>query len=516
MTKPKKSVPPISEQDWASEYAAMLAEEPAPQSYVQCYTENHRKQRVRKKPLDSSISVSFMEAEPLSPSKEHPEQRAIRAFTGETTDKCVIYLTATGLLEKYRPKGIEHTSFQDKFRRKIVTPAVERHIFREPLELLDFRPLLSPFVPSILQILVNSIETYCRAHSWKVMFENLEAYNESAKEALIQLVGVHTDNDVMKDICGKLSHYVKVETVRLFLNELRVKPLYLSKAHTVRLSEIPLLDFFLRPHRGVRKIVQSAMMSASCVGAHTMAFLMIHLMHAWTSTDCPPNGRLILSSIYGRLLITFNERPEFSNEDYGEGKTIESALLEVILDTCDHHFWNYLSGLKIRAAFKHALKIKPKQTCKQKMQINDKSAVVEDGSQLTSSLTDTVPNESDNEIQEIIYQPVTDVFTEEQVISGFRRDTKRSSDHSISSRRTGLSFFSLPVPQVLPFAEVQLLRPEDSRKWKARKSNSLQSKYNLGRKTSEILREIAHYRLHMSLPATRRFKQLTDEEDLEQ
>lgn len=328
-------------------------------------TSGENSQKKSKAPNVNNLTISeqFIDQLPTKPSKRNPHQRSNPPFRRKTTEKTVIYLTATSLLERNK-KEIDRSNREAMTCHKIrhnSDCAIQRRqsqmqttrIFHEPLELFDFRPLLAPFVPDLLRLLVNSVEKHCYHHGWSLVFEQLPSYYQPGRMALIRLVDVWSDQRAMQKIIKRLPIPVKIVTIRLFLDQLAIKPLLLKRTHVNELAKVPLFDFFLRPHSLVRSVIQRSIMASSAVHVDTMAFMMIHLIHAWEYAPNPVEGKLRLAAIYGKLLISFSEKPELRGTDNGDVKTIESALIEVVLEICDYHFWNHLTSLKIRAAFKN-------------------------------------------------------------------------------------------------------------------------------------------------------------------
>ncbi|VDP92097.1 unnamed protein product [Echinostoma caproni] len=303
-------------------------------NYLQCALTTNSETRAEKKRIksvkSSVASDLLVDRYPTKPNSRSPHQRSILPYRRETNEKAVVYLTATSLFDRPKQEMDDLSTGQTAIRK--ITQASDYipkpkqaqnrtgHIFREPLTLITFRPLLAPFVPELLRLLVNSVETYCYQHDWALLFEPLLDYYEVAKMALTRLVALWYDTHEMRQIIKTLSVPVKIVTVRLFLDELAVKPLLFKRKHVNELVKIPMFDFFLRPHPRVRAIVQRAIMASSAV-----------------------------------------HKPELRGCEYGEGKTIESALIEVVLEISDYHFWNHLTSLKIRAAFKNITEVEREQ-----------------------------------------------------------------------------------------------------------------------------------------------------------
>ncbi|VDQ09599.1 unnamed protein product [Trichobilharzia regenti] len=244
---------------------------------------------------------------------------------------------------------------QERTKMSIFHPS--KRIFFTPLLITNFRPLLAPFVPVFIQILVNQTEAECYQTTWNLIFDDLSESYAEAKVALIKIIYYWQNENKLKHIIGKLGLDVKIMTLRLFLNELERKLLNFSRSSTMCMVQSPLLDLFLRPNKQIRCIVQHTALSQSCVQMDTLAFIMIHLLHAWECSSNPIEGKVSLGRIYGRLLISFSDKPELRGLEHNNSaggasedpKTIESILLELILELCDFHFWQQLTMLKIRS-----------------------------------------------------------------------------------------------------------------------------------------------------------------------
>ncbi|CAH8861322.1 unnamed protein product [Trichobilharzia szidati] len=273
----------------------------------------------------------------------------------------------------HRQQQQQQKQQQQREQTKVSIFHPSKRIFFTPLMITNFRPLLAPFVPVFIQILVNQTEAECYQTTWNLLFDDLhESYGE-AKIALIKLIYYWNNENKLKHIIGKLRLDVKIMTLRLFLNELERKLLNFSRSSTMCMVQSPLLDLFLRPNKQIRCIVQHTALSQSCVQMDTLAFIMIHLLHAWECSSNPIEGKVSLGRIYGKLLISFSDKPELrgleqSNGTGGGGgagvgvgtggvgedpKTIESILFELILELCDFHFWQQLTMLKIRSVFEY-------------------------------------------------------------------------------------------------------------------------------------------------------------------
>ncbi|TGZ61756.1 hypothetical protein CRM22_007822 [Opisthorchis felineus] len=309
-----------------------------------------RPERRKKTLIPSKL---LMDSRPTEPSKLDPVPRAIESFKKVTSRTYVVYLTAAEMLEDSRRReseGFSDLRTRTHTGRPHATEARKR-IFRCPLELVDFQPLLAPFVPEFVRLLVNYIEAYCMAVSWDAVFEPLTQYLQEAQNGLVQLLQVINDPDVVHKLVMKMDHPVRIVVLRSFLNELGEKPIHFQRKHVRQLTKNPLFDLFLRPHEACREVVKHVALASSRGHVDMGAFLMIHLLHAWEAAPNALIGKEKLSSIYGRLMITFAEYPELRGPEYSRSRPIESVLFEVLLETCDCCFWNHLTILKMRVAF---------------------------------------------------------------------------------------------------------------------------------------------------------------------
>ncbi|CAL8081840.1 unnamed protein product [Calicophoron daubneyi] len=297
------------------------------------------------------VTKNMLDERPTKPTKSDPHQRVMLPRRVKKVDRYVVYLTAAGML----------SATSNRYAAKFAigssdTPRSDRRLFREPLELVYFKPIAAPFVPQLLVLLVNSIENSCYiSKSWEKIFQPLTEHYAEGREALVELVHSYHDQEALKNTVRRLSLPVRIVTVRLFLSELNIKPLYFKRQQLEELTHTPLRDLYMRPNVGVRAIVEHAALSNSGVDTDTLSFLMLHLLHVRECVLNPLEGKIKLASIYGKLLITYVHRPELCGLDYGDGKTVDSALMEVILEICDCHFWDHLSGLKMKSAFARSL-----------------------------------------------------------------------------------------------------------------------------------------------------------------
>ncbi|KAG5443596.1 hypothetical protein CSKR_102496 [Clonorchis sinensis] len=314
-------------------------------------------------PTSVKITEILTDALPEMPSADDPSQRILKSLKKTPQPKFVVSLTAAGPSEvhqymepdAYERKRIERQSCK---ARSIYLPSINlvrsrkyERIFLEPLKLLNYQPFLSPFIPTFLRILINSIEAYCYNSSWNCIYEELFEYYNRAKIAFLRLLKVFNNDKAITKLVDDMEHPVKIVVVRLFLNELAAKPLHFNRSLMPELSRSPVFDFFLRPNIQIRKLVMKAVLQSSTYHTDTLVFLMIHLLHAWEYAPDRLTGRQRLTSIYGRLLISFVEKPYLRGTLAGEGRKLEDAMLEVILELCDQHFWNRLTGFRIRPIF---------------------------------------------------------------------------------------------------------------------------------------------------------------------
>ncbi|KAF7258434.1 hypothetical protein EG68_04139 [Paragonimus skrjabini miyazakii] len=330
-------------------------EHESPTYFTNCAPSIARLQQKRKKRNEVSAVPSrlMLDAKPAKPTILDPLPRVNKPFQKSYMKRYVVYLTAGGMLE-HRQRREQEDHDEDEpaiWIRKFRPPKRRLRIFRQRLQLVDFQPLLPPFVPDIVRMLANSIELHCYKNNWQAVLEPLQEYQEDGKYALVQLVNQQNNMKSLEKLLKEMSHAVQIVALRLFLDELGTKPLNFRKRHLEQLSNSPLFDFFLRPNPSLREVVKHAALSASCVHVDTLAFMMIHLIHAWENAPNPVTGKTRLASLYGHLLFTFVERPCVYGLDTEEDKTLESSLFEVILETCDCHFWNQLTSLKMQAAF---------------------------------------------------------------------------------------------------------------------------------------------------------------------
>ncbi|KAA3672599.1 uncharacterized protein DEA37_0003458 [Paragonimus westermani] len=174
-----------------------------------------------------------------------------------STRKFVIYLTAAGLQERQQrldPDAFERRRLmkQNSMRHRCVNPSQlkndmvgRKRALSQPLSLITFQPFLAPFVPDLLRWLVNEIESYCYEHSWSAVYSPLNEYHNEAVLVFRQLIDISNDPRATEKLIGRLQHPVQILVVRLFLNELGMESLHCNRSLMHKLSQSPLLDFFL-------------------------------------------------------------------------------------------------------------------------------------------------------------------------------------------------------------------------------------------------------------------------------
>ncbi|KAF6779860.1 hypothetical protein AHF37_00557 [Paragonimus kellicotti] len=418
----------------------------------------------------------------------------------------IVYLTAGGMLEHRQRREQEDYSEDEPAIsiRKFRPPKRRLRIFRQRLQLVDFQPLLPPFVPDIVRMLANSIELHCYKNNWQAVFESLQEYQEEGKYALVQLIHQQYNMKSLEKLLREMPHAVQIVALRLFLDELGIKPLNFRKKHLEQLSNSPLFDFFLRPNPGLCEVVKHAALSMSCVHVDTLAFMMIHLIHAWENAPNPVTGKTKLASLYGHLLFTFVERPYVYGLDMEEGKTLESSLFEVVLETCDCHFWNHLTSLKMQAAFDptelgltlpvQADMVRTAETKQSSPQISVKT--LEDEEKIHSCELDRVisfysfcrPTTESVETMDTPkdIQSLTSIETG-KVINNYPRTARE---------RQVLSFISQPVPHVLALAQLNAIidRSALARGIARRLKPTNKDLVRVCRSTADLLRDIRRYR----------------------
>ncbi|VDP88625.1 unnamed protein product [Echinostoma caproni] len=248
------------------------------------------------------------------------------------------------LEELYEETGSGSQLMKDS---KIVNP-----IFSLSLSLADFRPLKAPFVPDLIRYLVNLIEFYCYKTDWRKMYDPLTEQQTEARNCLVQILEIGNNRaKELRRTLRTLNGPIRIAMLRIFLNAFSIKPLHFSTALVQELVQRPLYDHFLRPNPKLRNLVQRAAIPQSRTQLDTLAFLMSHMLHALDYNPDTVDGKMRLCNVYGPLLISFAERPQLCRLTQGNARSEEAALLDVILEVCDLHFWNHMSMLKISGAF---------------------------------------------------------------------------------------------------------------------------------------------------------------------
>lgn len=224
-------------------------------------------------------------------------------------------------------------------------------ISRQRLNVADFSPMDSPYVPGIILVLVNVIESHCfRENFWAWMLCEWSDFYQEAVDLLGHLLFVHRQISFLQNVLEGLSPGLLIRTLRVFLSAFSPKLVHLFKHDIEEIIKRPLYDQFIRPNPKIRLIVRHALLPYSRTIIDTAAFLMLHIQHFLLMYPTSSTERALLAKMYGPLLISFSERPVAIN------KTItfvseEAALLEAILEVCNASFWNHLGMLKINSAF---------------------------------------------------------------------------------------------------------------------------------------------------------------------
>ncbi|VDO03684.1 unnamed protein product [Rodentolepis nana] len=225
-------------------------------------------------------------------------------------------------------------------------------LIKHKLNLTDFRPLKAPFVPYIVKILVNFIEGDCRTYGWNTVFTPSDSSQmELAELHACLLLQNRNYHEHIKRQVKAMSLSLKVDTLRVLLARFKQKPLHFSRQILKEVVKQPLYDLFLRPNTNIKDLVRQTCLPTSRTTMDTLAFMMFHLQHAWKGCVSNVASKTTLAKIYGPLLVSFSERPVITDQDPTSYKTEEAAILEVILEVCDLHFWDNLSMLKMHLAF---------------------------------------------------------------------------------------------------------------------------------------------------------------------
>ncbi|KAF5399733.1 hypothetical protein PHET_06829 [Paragonimus heterotremus] len=467
-----------------------------------------RLQRKPKKQNEVSAvpSCLLLDAKPAKPTILDPLPRVNKPLLKRDMKRFVVYLTAGGMLEHRQRREQEDYDENEPTISfgKCRPPKRRLHIFRQRLQLVDFQPLLPPFVPDVVRMLANSIELHCYKNNWQAVLEPLQEYQEEGRYALVQLIRQQYNMKSLEKLLREMPHAVQIVALRLFLDELGTKPLNFRKRHLEQLSNSPLFDFFLRPNPGLREVVKHAALSSSCVHVDTLAFMMIHLIHAWENASNPVSGKTKLALLYGQLLFTFAERPYVYGLDTEEGKTLESSLFEVLLETCDCHFWNHLTSLKMQAAF---------DPTEQGLTLPVQADMVR--------IVETKPSSPQVSVKTLDDEEKIHSCELDRIISfySFCRPTVESMEtmdtpkdiQSLTSMETGkvinnypktvrerqaMSFISQPVPHVLALAQLNAIidRSAVARGVARRLKPITKDLARVCRSTADLLRDIRRYR----------------------
>ncbi|KAL5968524.1 hypothetical protein TSMEX_003754 [Taenia solium] len=229
--------------------------------------------------------------------------------------------------------------------------SIEEIISRRRLNVADFSPMDSPYVPGVILVLVNAIESHCfRENFWAWILCEWSDFYQEAVDLLGHLLFVHRQVPFLQNMLKGLSPGLLIRTLRVFLSAFSPKLIHLFKRDVEDIIKRPLYDQFIRPNPRIRLIVQHALLPYSRTIIDTSAFLMLHIQHFLLMYPTSSTERALLAKIYGPLLISFSERPVAINKTITFASE-EAALLETILEVCNASFWNHLGMLKINSAF---------------------------------------------------------------------------------------------------------------------------------------------------------------------
>ncbi|VDN43919.1 unnamed protein product [Dibothriocephalus latus] len=239
------------------------------------------------------------------------------------------------------------------------------------LTLADFRPLEAPFVPELIKMLVNATEADCHASDWEPIFATYQNLRETADmHACLLLQNWNHQNHLKRQITA-LSLPMKIAVLRSILSGFKQKPLHFSRRLLMDIIKRPLFDQFLRPNPNLKSIVKHTALPCNRTTMDTLAFLMLHLLHAWEYASNPLTAKLRLAKIYGPLLVSFAERPVVLDQDPSDYKTEEGAILEVVLEVCNSQFWDNLSMLQLRRAFTSKTRLERTRSKKGKLEFGE-------------------------------------------------------------------------------------------------------------------------------------------------
>ncbi|CAL8081831.1 unnamed protein product [Calicophoron daubneyi] len=259
-----------------------------------------------------------------------------------------IQIKATVYDEKGRNVNLTHLDESGKLKtRKALQPD---RVFTRQMNLTHFKPKMSPFVPDLVILLVQSIEECCQSSRdlWRIVHQPLGDFHSRGARTLEKLVRVFREEERMKEIIEGISLETKIVTLRLFLNEIGPKLLVFRRSHIKQIAEKPLLDLFLNPNPHFKTVMKQVVLSSTCVQVDTLAFVMLHLMRARQIAENPVKARDELSSIYGKMLIEFSERPHLHVSEFRGEQTVEAALMEMMFEVCDQNFWTRMTVLRVR------------------------------------------------------------------------------------------------------------------------------------------------------------------------
>ena len=230
---------------------------------------------------------------------------------------------------------------------------IEDLIARKRLNVADFAPMVAPYVPGIILVLVNAIETHCvRERFWAWMLCEWQQYHQEAVDLVGHLLFVHNKVPFLQRVISRLNPYLQVRALRVFLSAFSVKMIHFFKRDLDEIIRRPLYDQFIRPNSKLRLIVQHALLPYSRTTIDTAAFLMLHLQHFLVMYPTSSIERALMAKIYGPLLISFSERPIAVNKN-STFVSEEASLLETILEVCNGSFWNHIGMLRINSAFEN-------------------------------------------------------------------------------------------------------------------------------------------------------------------
>ncbi|CAL8081828.1 unnamed protein product [Calicophoron daubneyi] len=299
---------------------------------------------------------------PSSPSRFSSKQRIIKN-EGRKSLQPILHITAAVNLRDQPAEASKEKEFPSLNTGGEFQPSKRpaesganrriRPIFSMPLSFADFRPFGAPFVPNIVRCMVDVIEQNCYKSSWADLYRKLEEFTPPVEHALKKLLKLANDRKKLQTKLKSMMPTMVISIMRTFLNEFPTKPLHFSSADVKDLVREPLFDHFLRPNPNLQGIVQRASMPRSRTDLDTLAFLMIHILHALEYNPHGLDGKSLLCNVYGPLLISFANRPRLYESSATNALSEEAAILEVVVDVCDARFWNHMSMLKVARAFRY-------------------------------------------------------------------------------------------------------------------------------------------------------------------